>query len=305
MARRLPPLNALKAFEAAARHLSFLKAADELRVTPGAVSQQVKALEAQLGLALFRRLPRGLLLTDAGQRYGKRLDTLFDGIEAATRELARDEAAGVLTVSAMPSFAARWLIPRLGAFTLAHPEINLRVLAETGFTDFANTDVDLAIRYGPRRDPGLTAELLFPRTVFPVCSPKLMAGSHPIRSLADLAHHTLLHDEPYPGYEDFDWTRWLAAVGARNIDARRGPVFVFTHMSLQAAAEGQGVALGTTVLAGDDIAAGRLVRPLPHEIKSNNAYWLLCPPAMAERRKLRAFHDWIMAEVHRFNETTA
>src|SRR5262249_31885946 len=278
MARRLPPLNALRAFEAAARHLSFLKAANELHVTPGAVSQQVKGLEVQLGIKLFRRLTRGVLLTDAGQLYAKRLGELFDGIDAATRDLRHGDASPVMTVSAIPSFAARWLIPRLGTFNTAHPDITLRVTAESGSPDFLNTDADIAIRYGPPGYPGLESELLFPGIVFPVCSPLLMEGPHPIRSLADLAHQTLLHDEPYPGFEDLSWKTWLAAVGAVGVEARPGPVFSFTHMSLQAAASGLGVALGTPVLAGDDLAAGRLVRPLPHEVRAKAAYWLLYPP---------------------------
>jgi LysR family glycine cleavage system transcriptional activator len=302
MTRRLPPLNALRAFEAAARHLSFLKAAQELHVTPGAVSQQVKGLEAQLGLPLFRRLTRGVLLTDTGQLYSKRLGELFDGIDAATRDLRRGEAAPVLTVSALPSFAARWLIPRLGSFNLVHPEITMRVIAESGLPDFVNSDADVAIRYGTGLYPGLVGEQLFPGIIFPVCSPRLMEGAHPIRGLADLAHHTLLHDEPYPGFEDLSWKSWLAAVGAGSVEARSGPIFSFTHMSLQAAAAGQGVALGTAVLAGDDIAAGRLIRPLPHEVVSKTAYWLVCPPAAAERRKVRAFRDWVAAETRRFFE---
>src|SRR5262249_42046850 len=178
MARRLPPLNALRAFEAAARHLSFLKAANELHVTPGAVSQQVKGLEVQLGIKLFRRLTRGVLLTDAGQLYAKRLGELFDGIDAATRDLRRGEASPVLTVSAIPSFAARWLIPRLGTFNAAHPEITLRVIAESALPDFVTTDAEIAIRYGAAEYPGLTAELLFPGIIFPVCGPQLMEGPH-------------------------------------------------------------------------------------------------------------------------------
>ena len=300
MARRLPPLNALRAFEAAARHLSFLKAAQELHVTPGAVSQQVKGLEAQLGLTLFRRLTRGVLLTDTGQLYAKRLGELFDGIDAATRELRRGEVAPVLTVSALPSFAARWLIPRLGCFNLGHPEITMRVIAESSPPDFVNSDADVAIRYGTGLYPGLVGAQLFPGIIFPVCSPRLMEGAHPIRTLADLAHHTLLHDEPYPGFEELSWKSWLAAVGAGSVEDRPGPIFSFTHMSLQAAASGQGVALGTAVLAGDDIAAGRLIRPLPHEVTSKTAYWLVCPPAAAERCKVRAFRDWVAAEIGRF-----
>ncbi|MFI4989063.1 MAG: transcriptional regulator GcvA, partial [Alphaproteobacteria bacterium] len=263
MPGRLPPLNALKAFEAAARHVSFLKAARELHVTPGAVSQQVKALEEELGVTLFRRLPRGVVLTNAGQRFSRQIGELFAGIGEATRQLRRDEGAAVLTISAMASFEVSWLIPRLGSFNAANPDISVHVLPEMVPTDFADREIDLAIRYGRGQYPALTAELLLPRAIFPVCSPKLMSGPHPIRALADLAYHTLLCEEPYLDLEDATWKHWLAAVGAEDVVARSGPVFSFSHMALQAAMAAQGVALATMVLAGDDIAAGRLVRPLP------------------------------------------
>lgn len=296
MVRPLPPLNALRAFEAAARHLSFLKAAEELHVTPGAISQQVKQLEDHLGIILFRRLPRGVLLTEAGQRYGKRIGEILEGIVAATVDLQRDEAAGILTVSAMPSFAARWLIPRLGLFRLAQPGISLRVVAEGDLTDFAVENVDVAIRYGPARYQGLASELLFPEEIFPVCSPKLLAGPTPLRRIADLVNFTLLYDEPGAGYHDLNWRRWLAQVGAPEIEPSPGPAFTYTHMTLQAAVAGQGVALGSTVLAADDLASGSLVRPLPESVTSPFAYWFVCPPASLGRPKVKAFHDWVLAE---------
>jgi len=292
---RLPPLNSLRAFEAAARHLSFLKAAEELHVTPGAVSQQVKALEEELGVALFRRLPRGVLLTDAGQLYGKKLGEIFDQIRRATADIRRERDLSGLTVSTMLTFAARWLIPRLSAFNLAHPDITVRVLADGRLTDFATEDVDLALRYGAGQYPGLHVELLFPETVFPVCSPALLAGPHPLRSFDDLRHHTLLHDEPNPAYHNLPWLRWLAAQGVDDIDTRPGPRFSFTHLSLQAAVNGQGVALGTDVLADEDLATGTLVRPFPQGLPSEHAYWLVCPEAALARPRVQAFRDWILA----------
>ncbi|MEI9987678.1 MAG: transcriptional regulator GcvA [Aliidongia sp.] len=290
---RLPPLNALRAFEAAARHLSFLKAAEELHVTPGAVSQQVKALEEQLGIMLFRRLPRGVLLTDAGQLYGKRLAEIFDEIRRATADVVREAQPSGLTVSTMLSFAARWLIPRLGAFNLAHPDVTVRVLADGRLTDFATEDVDLALRYGPGNYPGLHVELIFPETVFPVCSPALMTGLHPLLSFDDLRHHTLLHDEPNPSYHNLSWQHWLAMQGVHHLDTRPGPRFSYTHMSLQAAVGGMGVALGTDILADEDLAAGKLVRPFPHGLKSEHAYWLVCPEAALARPRVKAFREWI------------
>jgi LysR family transcriptional regulator, glycine cleavage system transcriptional activator len=297
---RLPPLNALRAFEAAARHLSFLKAAEELHVTPGAVSQQVKALEEQLGVALFRRLPRGVLLTDAGQLYGKRLGDIFEQMHRATAEIRRDREPSGLTVSTMLSFAARWLIPRLGAFNLAHPDITVRVLADGRLTDFAAEDVDLALRYGPGKYAGLHVELLFPEMVFPVCSPALMAGPHPIRTFDDLRYHTLLHDEPDPSYHNLSWQHWLTMQGVHHIDTRAGPRFSYTHMSLQAAIGGLGVALGTDVLADEDLAAGKLVRPFQQGLLSEHSYWLVCPEPALARPRVQAFREWILSPAARF-----
>ena len=264
---RLPPLNALRAFEAAARHLSFLKAAEELHVTPGAVSQQVKSLEDQLGLALFRRLPRGVLLTDAGQLYGKRLGQIFEEIRRATAEIVRDKDLSGLTVSTMLSFAARWLIPRLGSFNLAHPDITVRVLADGRLTDFATEDVDLALRYGHGNYPGLHVELIFPETVFPVCSPALMAGPHPLLSFDDLRHHTLLHD-----VFTVDWAIWLHSASFDDVDPHRGPTFLSSDHAIQAALRGEGVVLGRSALVADDLGAGRLVRPFALSLPAGFAY---------------------------------
>jgi LysR family glycine cleavage system transcriptional activator len=305
MARRLPPLNALRAFEAAARHLSFLKAAEELHVTPGAVSQQIKALEDLLGVTLFRRLPRGVLLSDAGQRYGKRLGELLDGVEAATAALKRDSASAVLTVSTTTSLAARWLIPRLGSFSAAHPGIVVRVSAENALVDFATAEADIALRRTKAAFPGLRSERLLPEEVFPVCSPALAAGPPPLRTLEDLRHLTMLHEDIIPGGIELDWSDWLTALSARHIEVREGPRFTYSHMSLQAAAAGLGVALGNNVLAGGDLASGLLVRPFVESVPSPFSYWLVCPEATAERPKLRAFRDWIMAEARHFLEEQA
>jgi LysR family glycine cleavage system transcriptional activator len=294
MSRRLPPLNALRAFEAAARNLSFLKAAEELHVTAGAVSQQIKTLEDHLSLKLFRRQARGVLLTDAGQRYGKRIGELLDQIAAATRDLGRQSGGTVLTVTTMPSFAARWLIPRLGAFGRLHPEIAVRTLADDKLATFKDDDVDVAIRFGAGRYPGLTADFLFREEVFPVCSPRLLEGSLPLTRLEDLAQHTLLHDEPHPGLHELEWSAWLAKRGIRHIDARQGPRFTYTHMSLTAAAMGQGLALGTSVLCADDLESGRLIRPFPDRIVADFAYYLVFPPMALDRPLVVAFRDWML-----------
>ena len=305
MSRRLPPLNALRAFEAAARHLSFLKAAEELNVTAGAVSQQIKTLEDHLSLKLFRRQARGVLLTDAGQRYGKRISELLDQIAAATRDLGRQSGGAVLTVTTMPSFAARWLIPRLGAFGRLHPELAVRTLADDKLATFLDDDVDVAIRFGAGNYVGLTADFLFREEVFPVCSPRLLEGDMPPRRLEDLAHHTLLHDEPHPGLHELEWSAWLAKRGIRNIDAHQGPRFTYTHMSLTAAAMGQGLALGTSVLCADDLESGRLVRPFPDKIVAAFAYYLVFPPMALDRPRVVAFRDWMLEAASTFRLSTA
>lgn len=295
--RRLPPLNALRAFEAAARHLSFDKAARELHVTPGAISQQIKSLEDWLGVALFRRLPRGVLLNDAGQVYWPELRDAFDLMARATERLGTHDLGNVLTVSTMPSFAARWLIPRLGRLSERHAALQVRVAASSALTDFQREDVDVAIRFGHGNYPGLAVSRLLEEVVFPVCDPRLPNSKRPLRALADLSRHVLLHDEPDPsGVHVLDWAHWLAAVGAVGVDARSGPRFTYTHMTLQAAAAGQGVALGTSVLVDDDQVTGRLIRPLAESVKSPYAYYLVCPEATRSRPKIKAFWDWALGE---------
>jgi LysR family glycine cleavage system transcriptional activator len=301
MALLLPPLNALRAFEAAARHLSFMKAGEELHVTPGAISQQVRQLEDQLGVKLFRRLTRGVLLTDAGQRYARRIAALFEGLAAATREVKRDSSTASLKVTCVTSFAERWLIPRLGQFRQKHPGIVMQVLVDDKLTDFTQEDVDLGIRFGPGGWPGLKSEFLFREEVFPVCSPKLLEGPVPLARVEDLALHTVLDDESddEPSW-DLNWDRWLAAVGAGEVRLKPALRFTYAHLALQAAVAGQGVALGSSVLAADDLALGNLVRPLAEAATGRFAYWLVYPPDAAERPKLKAFREWITGEAKRF-----
>jgi LysR family transcriptional regulator, glycine cleavage system transcriptional activator len=304
MPARLPPLASLRAFEAAARHLSFARAAEDLLVTPGAVSQQVKQLEDWLGVALFRRLPKGVLLTDAGQLYGGELREAFARLAAASERVRRHGASPVLTASMSPSLAARWLIPRLGGFRARHPDVDVRIEVNPLPTDFARENVDLAIRHGPGPSwPGLHADLLFPDVVFPVCSPRLLEQGPPLRAPSDLARFTLLHEDLWADslgrLHDIGWGAWLAAVGAEGVDASRGLRFAQTHMSLQAALAGQGVALGNQVLAGDDLRAGRLVRPLPQQVTAESSYWFVCPEGAVARPCVAAFRAWLLEEAAR------
>ncbi len=295
MARRLPPLNALRAFEAAARHLSFTKAAEELFVTQAAISHQVKALEESLGLQLFRRFNRRLMLTDAGQAYLPPLRDALDQIATATDRLCKAEDSAALKVSVLPSFAAKWLLPRLSRFRALHPEFDVLVHAAGHLVDFERDGVDVAIRYGRGRYPGLETTFFMDDVVFPVCSPTLLEGAKPLGKPEDLRHHTLLHD-PTTDDTSKDWVTWLKAAGVTGVDASRGPGFTDSSMVLQAAIEGQGVALGRSALAGNDLEAGRLVQPFGPAIPSDYRYYVVLPPGAAARPKVQVFKDWLLAE---------
>ena len=303
MARRLPPLNALRAFEAAARHLSFTKAAEELYVTQAAISHQIKALEATLDVQLFRRLNRRLMLTDAGQLYLPALTEAFDGIDAATGRLRADENAGSLTVSVANSLAAKWLLPRLPRFRERHPEIDVEVSATDRLVDFGRDNVDMGIRYGLGNYPGLKVDPLMEDTVFPVCSPqladgRLVDGLVPLRAPEDLRRHTLLHDDVSTG-EAPDWRRWLTAAGVTGVNPERGPRYSHSSLVLQAAIDGQGVALGRSSLVSLDLEAGRLVQPFGPTLPSHYACYVVSPVATAERPKIKAFRDWLLEEAGR------
>ncbi len=255
--RRLPPLNALRAFEAAARHLNFSRAADELSVTPGAVSQQIQNLEDYVGAALFKRTPKGLLLTDAAQTALPALREAFDRLAEAASLLTAAVDGRRLTLTAAPSFAAKWLVPRLGKFEEAQPQVDVWLSAGMEVVDFASGEIDLAIRYGGGRYPGLEVTRLLSETVIPVVSPGLLEAN-PLNDPSDLTHHVLLHDGS-PDADDScpDWAMWLAARGVKNVDGARGPRFNQSSMVIEAAANGRGVALAKRTLAQADLDAGR------------------------------------------------
>jgi LysR family glycine cleavage system transcriptional activator len=292
MARSLPPFHALRAFEAAARHLSFTRAAQELCVTHGAVSHQIKGLEAYLGVRLFRRLPQGVQLTEDGQAYFAVLREVFTTVEAATLQLQTRQGRSVLRVNALPTFTMRWLIPRLPAFSTAHAEIEVRLTTSIDPIDFDRNDVDVAIRRGTGNWPGLRADYFLDEDFFPVCSPQLLAGPHPLRVSGDLAHHTLLHTMT----RREAWQLWLQAAGVQGVDAERGLVFEHFYFALQAASEGLGVAIGPRPLVASDLAEGRLVAPFAITVPSNHAYYLLCPEAMANVPKIATFRTWLLTE---------
>jgi LysR family glycine cleavage system transcriptional activator len=294
--RRLPPLNALRAFESAARHLNFSRAADELSVTPGAVSQQIQNLEDYVGASLFKRTSRGLLLTDSAQTALPALREAFDRLAEAASLLTAAVDGRRLTLTAPPSFAAKWLMPRLGSFEAAYPQVDVWLSADMTLVDFSSTDVDLAIRYGAGPYPGLEAARLMGESVLPVMSPELYAGN-PVTTPADLARHILLHDgSPVADESCPDWVMWLAARGVRGFDASRGPRFNQSSMVIEAAVAGRGVALAKRALAQDDLDAGRLVAPMLINTSVDHAYFVVHPKAKGRLPQVKAFVGWIKAE---------
>lgn len=292
MTTRLPPLNALHTFEAAARHLSFTRAAEELFVTQAAVSHQIRTLEEHLAVKLFRRAGRRLLLTDQGQAL---LPWVRDGFAALGRGVAAvrtHSGTGILSISVMPSFASNWLVARLGRFHALHPEIEIRLTTTARLVDLAREDFDAAIRYGEGDWPGLSAERLMCEELFPVAGPQLKGGARPLADPADLAQHTLLHV-----LDDMDdWRLWLHAAGVEGIDPQRGPKFDTLALALQAAANGAGLAIGRAQLVAEDLAAGRLVRPFDLDLPSACAYYWVVSDGTVDQPKVRAFRDWLFGE---------
>lgn len=295
MTRQRLHLTALRALEAAARHLSFTKAAEELGVTPAAISNQIKALETQHGVLLFHRLTRAVVLTEAGQAVWPLLRQGFDKLSSAANRLQTLKGSGVLTVSVLPFFAAKWLVPRLDRFYQAYPDIDVRLDATMRTVDLTREPVDVCVRLGQGTYPGLNVVKLMDEQAFPVCSPRLLKEGAPLATPSDLYHHTLLHVESdefsFPG-----WDTWLSAAGVEDVDATRGPRFNQLGLQVQAAVEGLGVALASKVLVRDDLFAGRLLQPFDFEIETNLAYYALCRNEAAVQPLVVAFWDWIVAE---------
>jgi len=294
--RRLPPLNALRAFEAAARHLNFSRAADELSVTPGAVSQQIQNLEDYVGVALFKRTPKGLLLTDPAQIALPALREAFDRLAEAASMLTAAVDGRRLTVSVAPSFAAKWLVPRLGKFETLHPMVDVWISAGMELVDFNSGEIDIAIRYGSGRYPGLEVQRLMQETVMAVVSPELLENQ-PLNELEDLKGQILLHDGSPDADESCpDWTMWLAARGVRGVDGSRGPRFNQSSLVIEAAVGGRGVALAKRALAQADLDSGRLVAPFQIATAVDFAYYLVFPKAKGRLPQVKAFVNWLTAE---------
>ncbi len=290
MQRRLPPLNSLRAFESAARLLSFTRAADELAVTQSAVSHQVKTLEDWAGLPLFRRDGRAVALTEAAAKFLPAVTLALDQLALAGRKLqAVDPGQGWLTVAVMPSFAGKWLVPRLSTFRAKHPNIDVWLATFEAQTGALGADVDIAIRYGREESAGtgLTSIKILSEELFPVCAPAMAAQ---LQEPTDLARATLLHDELRE-----DWAMWLRTAGVTTVDATRGPGFDDSGLLIQAAIEGLGVALGRSVLVKGDLEAGRLVRPFATTLPGGSAYYLVYSPELENAPKIKAFREWLLA----------
>lgn len=299
MSTPIPGLNALRAFEASARHLSFRHAAKELHVTPAAIGQQVRGLEQQLGISLFHRRVRALELTDAGRAALPHLSEGFDRLRAGVEAMYLTQRPDFLTVSVPPSFGARWLVPRLKRLRTAHPEFEVRIDAKETLANFTTDDVDVAIRYGRGHHPPAVVECLIPVNSFPVCSPALLeargAPTHP----SDLQGWTLLHASYHEAAMDApSWTMWLKAAGAEQVDAEPGPRFSNDAMLVEAALAGQGVALATGALVDRELASKRLVRPFPPAVfeQTEFCYSLVYPERHRTTAKVQAFRDWLFSE---------
>jgi LysR family transcriptional regulator, glycine cleavage system transcriptional activator len=287
-------MSTIRSFEAAARHLSFSKAADELFVTHGAVSRAIRTLEDFLGAKLFKRSVRAVTLTEAGTDYHLVVREMLDRLQAATASLMDRHSSGIVNVSTIDSFAMKWLVPRLFRFSEQNPEIDVRLSTSQDLANFAADGIDIVIRFGRGNYPGLVSELLLKEELTPVCSPRLMERAHPPLSLADLKYHTLIHDE-FP----IDWLGWLRFAGAPDIDARRGIRFQSSVHAVQAAVQGNGIVLGRSTLVAGDLQAGRLIQPFTVTLPLDLAYYVVYPADAMARPKLRAFRDWLFDEAGR------
>jgi len=288
----IPSLNALRAFTVAGQHLNLTAAADELFVTPSALSHQIRGLEAQLGVKLFRRTGKGLTLTDEGRILLPGLTESFDRIASTLGLLKSDPRENDIAISMLSTFAMRWFIPRLSTFQKKRPEINVHISTSVALVDFGAGDIDCAIRFGDGTWQGLHAELLFPEQLVPVCSPNLPTKERPLTTPDDLKHHTLLHAQ----LRADDWRIWLHAAGVDDCDAERGPVFETRNFAIQAAIDGLGVAIVDPHLVAEELKSDRLVQPFEQSPISRGAYYLVYPDRIAKAERFIAFRDWLLSE---------
>ncbi|RED52364.1 transcriptional regulator GcvA [Aestuariispira insulae] len=300
MSKSLPPLNGLKAFEATARHMSFTRAAEELNVTPAAVSHQVKGLEEFLGIVLFRRMNRAVELTEAGKLCFPGIQEGFETLKRSVGLLYPDPEDKILVVSSGPAFAAKWLAPRLYRFIEKHPEYDARISANLNRSTFGVGGVDIAIRFGDGNYPEEHVERFLDDRMTPMCAPSLLSGDKPLKRPEDLVNHTLIHDdslfkmigEPY-------WKSWLDEMGIEDVDPSRGPRFNHADHALDAAIAGSGVVLGRTSIAGPDLRAGRLVAPFDLWMETTRAFHFVCEKSAIHLPKIQAFRSWLWEERER------
>ena len=295
MRRPLPPLNALRAFEATARHLSFSKAAQELHVTPAALSHQIRGLEDILGLKLFHRRARSIELTPPARLIYPGIRTGFETIREAVDRLDRGQDR-ILVVSATPGLTAKWLVPRLYRFLALHPEIETRITASVAYANFATDDVDVGIRLSSGAHPDLYVEKVSDEWLLPLCSPRLLEGERPLETPQDLAHFTLIQVD-LPGVVP-SWTDWMGMAGIEGVDSTRGLRLNVADHALDAASEGVGVVLAYKMVAARDIVLKRLVVPFGPEIPvPGRSYYFVCAKGQEKRAPIKAFRDWVFAEM--------
>jgi LysR family transcriptional regulator, glycine cleavage system transcriptional activator len=287
------PVGPLRAFDVAARTLNLSAAATELSVTHAAVSRQVKQLEDRLGTKLFERLPRGLKLTAHGALLAAGTREAFDRLASAIEDVSTPTVRRKLAITTFASLAARWLMPRVNSFAAKFPDVDLQVSTTSRLVDFAREGVDIGLRFGKGRYPGLHTVTLFQPKEIVLCSPTLLKRGPAVRTFADLKHHTLLHDDSYAS-----WLRWLEAVGAKGVNARRGIICGDRNAMLQAALEGQGIALASTVFAGNDLASGRLVQVFEEEVASEFSIYAVCLPRRLKDPLVASVLEWLEAEAH-------
>ncbi len=292
MARRLPPLNSLKSFEAAGRLLSFTAAANELNVTQAAVSHQIKVIEDYLGVSLFDRYPRRLALTEQGKTLLPEVIEAFDRVSNAVASINREQFSNALSVRLAPSFAAKWLSPRLKYFWLQYPEIDLRLYHTHSAVDFEREEIDIAVTYGKGKWPGVVSDKLLSLDFSPVCSPSFMTNDKPLTDLDNLRYYALLHDANYECWDD-----WLELAGVKDIDAKRGTVIDDTNVLIQAAIDGQGIALGSSTFVEDLLESGRLVKPFDVTLVNEFAYFVVYPEAHLKNPAVLAFKNWLLSLV--------
>jgi LysR family glycine cleavage system transcriptional activator len=296
-----PPLKAVRYFEAAARHLSFSKAAEELNVTHSAISHQIKALEEWVGQPLFDRTGRALRLTEAGRQFLPPVRSAFQQLADAAQDLRQLCRGGPLTVSVLPSLASKWLVPRLFDFRAKHPEIEVRISATERVEQIGQGGIDIAIRYGRGKWPNVDSELLLKDDLFPIASPSLLNADTPLKEPRDLANFNLISDTTWQAAQFDFWQQWLEHAGVTGLELKSGGFsFNYSNLLIQAAVDGLGVALGNTMLASDDLRAGRLVKPFDISVPLDTGYYVVYVRDALKRPKIRAFRDWVMDQVAPF-----